>query len=202
MTNRAAAATLALAEFGSILLDLGRFADAEPLLRECVAIREKTQPDVWNTFNAKSMLGGALLGLAKEGKDAGSKAKRLAEAGPLLVQGYEGMKTREQTIPPQAAEAIPAALDRLIDFHTVTNKPEEVKEYRELRAKYPPAKHATPPAKPADPPAKPAVPPAKPAGPSPATNEGAGLAPKPSTPTKQYLDQVWILLISFFDQKI
>jgi len=34
------------------------------VLRECVAIREKTQPDAWTTFNTQSMLGGALLGQA------------------------------------------------------------------------------------------------------------------------------------------
>ena len=48
-----------LAQFGSTLLEKKEFAEAEPLLRECLAIREKTQPDAWTTFNTQSMLGGA-----------------------------------------------------------------------------------------------------------------------------------------------
>ena len=74
-----------------------------------------------------SLLGGALLG-----------QKKLAEAEPLLLKGYEGMKAREQTIPPQANTRIPEALDRLIDFSTATNKPDEAAKWRAERAKYPP----------------------------------------------------------------
>ena len=58
-------------------------------------IREKSQPDVWNTFTAKAMLG-ALLG-----------QKKYAEAEPLLLSGDEGMKQRAKTIPPQAGTACP-----------------------------------------------------------------------------------------------
>ena len=43
------------------LADLVEKAEAEPLLRECLAIRERTQADAWTTFNTKSLLGGALL---------------------------------------------------------------------------------------------------------------------------------------------
>ena len=48
-----------LAQFSSVLLDVNEFADAEPMLRECLAIREKAEPDDWRTFNTQSMLGGA-----------------------------------------------------------------------------------------------------------------------------------------------
>jgi eukaryotic-like serine/threonine-protein kinase len=47
------------------------------------------------------------------------------------------MKTREKTIPLQGSTRIPEALDRLIDFYTATNKPDEVKKWRAERAKYP-----------------------------------------------------------------
>lgn len=77
-----------LAQFGSNMLEMKGFAEAEPLLRECLAIREKTQPDVWTTFNTQSMLGGALLG-----------QKKYTDAEPLLLKGYEGMKALETTIP-------------------------------------------------------------------------------------------------------
>jgi hypothetical protein len=63
------------------------------------------------------MLGGALLG-----------QKKYADAEPLLLQGYEGTKKREKTIPPPGIIYIPEALDRLIELSTVTNKPEQEKK--------------------------------------------------------------------------
>jgi hypothetical protein len=96
-------------------------------LRECLALREKRQPDDWRTFNTRSMLGGALLG-----------QKKYADAEPLLLAGYEGMKRREKTIPPQGSARLPEALDRLIELYDATNKPDDVTKWRAERAKYPP----------------------------------------------------------------
>ena len=73
------------------LLKQQRYAEAEPLLRECLKIREQNEPDDWKTFNTKSLLGGSLLG-----------QKKYAEAEPLLLAGYEGMKQREGKIPPSS----------------------------------------------------------------------------------------------------
>jgi hypothetical protein len=77
-----------LVELGRDLVREGKSSEAEPLLRECVAIREKAIPDDWRRFFAMSLLGHALL-------DQG----RYMEAEPLLVAGYEGMKAREARIP-------------------------------------------------------------------------------------------------------
>ena len=55
----------AMASVGRGLLMQQKWADAEPVLRECLAVREKIQPDEWSTFNARSMLGGSLLGQKK-----------------------------------------------------------------------------------------------------------------------------------------
>jgi tetratricopeptide (TPR) repeat protein len=115
-----------LANFGRILVEMKAEADAEPILRECLAIREKAQPDAWTTFNTQSTLGGALLG-----------QKKYAEAGPLLLKGYGGMKAREKTIPPQSLGRIPEALDRLIELYAATDKPAEAAKWRAERAKYP-----------------------------------------------------------------
>ena len=117
-----------LAQIGLGLLQQKKWTEAEPLLRECLAIREKTQPDIWSTFNTKSLLGGALLG-----------QKKYADAEPLLLAGYEGMKQREKTIPPQGSARIPEALDRLIELYKASNKPDEVKKWQAERAKYPKA---------------------------------------------------------------
>src|SRR5262249_1317998 len=78
-----------VAEIGLVLLEQKKWAEAEPPLRESLAIREKTQSDAWTTFNTMSLLGGALLG-----------QKKYADAEPLLLQGYEGMKKRDKSIPP------------------------------------------------------------------------------------------------------
>jgi eukaryotic-like serine/threonine-protein kinase len=125
------AGQLAMSSF--TLMELKVWADAEPLLRECLAIREKTQPDVWPTFNTMSTLGGALLG-----------QKKFSDAEPLLLKGYEGMKIREKTIPPQGGTRIPEAIDRLIDLYTETKKPDEVKKWQAERNKYPTPKEIAP----------------------------------------------------------
>ncbi len=127
----AAAAELALV--GMQLLAHATPAAAEPILRDCLELRERKQADDWKTFNTQSLLGRALLG-----------QKKYAEAEPLLLKGYEGMKQREKTIPPQGATRLPEALDRLIELCTATNKPEEAKKWRAERAKYP-AEKAPPP---------------------------------------------------------
>jgi hypothetical protein len=82
------------------------------------------------------MLGGALLG-----------QKKYADAEPLLLTGYEGMKAHEKTIPSQGNTRIPEALDRLIELYTATNKPDEVRKWQAERAKYPTPKEVAPPPK-------------------------------------------------------
>ncbi len=119
-----------LASFCLELLELKAFAEAEPLLRECLAIRENNLPDLWKTFNSKSMLGGALLG-----------QKKYAEAEPMLLAGYQGMKQREATIPPEGKARLPQAVERLVQFYEATNNPGEASRWRkELDPSKPPEK--------------------------------------------------------------
>ena len=114
-----------MASSGLILIEKKCFTEAEPLLRECLATREKMYLDLWTTFNTQSLLGGALLG-----------QKKYAEAEPLLLKGYEGMKQREKSIPASSRIRLSQALDRLIELFTATNKPDEVKKWQAERAKY------------------------------------------------------------------
>ncbi len=101
-----------------------RWDEAEPYVRECLAIRELKEPDSWLTFNALSMLGGVLLG-----------QKNYREAELPLLKGYQGMKEREAAIPSIAKDRLPEAIDRLIELYSATNMPEEVKKWRAERAK-------------------------------------------------------------------
>ncbi len=113
-------------EFGNLLAicsttlnKLKMRIEAEPLIRECLAIREKTRADDWVTFNTSSMLGGSLLGQEK-----------FTEAEPLLLAGYEGMKLREDKIPRRAQIRLTESLERLVELYTVWQKPEQAEEWR------------------------------------------------------------------------
>jgi hypothetical protein len=94
-----------LSSAGLDLLKYGHYEKAEPILRECLLIRETTVPDDWTTFHARSMLGASLLG-----------QHRYIEAEPLIVQGYEGMKTRAETIPPRDKQRLGEARERLVEL--------------------------------------------------------------------------------------
>jgi tetratricopeptide (TPR) repeat protein len=109
-----------LAQVGDWLLKARAWNDAEPILRECLALREKIQPEVWTTFNAKSMLGGALFG-----------QKKYADAEPLLRAGYEGMKQRAPMIPPQGKQRLPEACRRLVELYEATENKEEAARWRQ-----------------------------------------------------------------------
>jgi hypothetical protein len=94
-------------------------AEAEKHFRELLAIRTKKQPDDFRTFNARSHLGAALLGQQK-----------YAEAEPLLLAGYEGMKHREQTVDPQAkALNLRRALERLVQLYEAWDRPEQAAKW-------------------------------------------------------------------------
>jgi serine/threonine protein kinase/tetratricopeptide (TPR) repeat protein len=94
-------------------------ADAEPLAREALAIREKTEPDLWTTFDTQSLLGGALVGQAK-----------YEEAEPLLRSGYLGMKERERKIPVNSAGRLTLALERLVELYDAWGNRAEADRWR------------------------------------------------------------------------
>ncbi|MBL8823008.1 MAG: serine/threonine protein kinase [Planctomycetia bacterium] len=101
------------------LLHCEQYVTAEEILRECLMIREKKEPDIWTTFNTQSMLGGALLG-----------QKKYSDAEALLLKGYEGLKLRNKNIPKNAQSRVSEALDRLIQLYSETNKPEEATKWK------------------------------------------------------------------------
>lgn len=115
-----------LARVGLPLLQRQQWTDAEATLRECLTIRETTQPEEWLTFNTRSMLGAALLG-----------QKRYAEAEPLLLAGYEGLLLRLGKIPPQARVRLHEALDRLVKLYDAWDKQAEAARWRREAKDYP-----------------------------------------------------------------
>ncbi|MFI5460455.1 MAG: tetratricopeptide repeat protein [Isosphaerales bacterium] len=113
-----------MAVFGNSLVQQGKWTAAEPVLRDCLAIREKTQTDDWTTFNTRSTLGGSLLG-----------QKKYAEAEPLIVSGYEGMKAREAKIPPPGKPRFTEAAERVVKLYEAWGKNGKAAEWRAKLAK-------------------------------------------------------------------
>jgi serine/threonine protein kinase len=114
-----------LAQVALALIDCGQHAAAEPLLRESLAISAKQAPDAWFTFNTQALLGGALLG-----------QKKYAEAEPLLLKGYEGMKKRQATIPPAGKVGLPEAVERLVQLYDALGKVGEAGKWRQEQERY------------------------------------------------------------------
>jgi tetratricopeptide (TPR) repeat protein len=113
-----------MAFVGYKLLHLHKYADAEPLLRDCLKVREAKQPDEWTTFNTQSMLGEALLG-----------QKRYADAEPLLLKGYQGMKERDTKILWQVKEVrLTEALGRLTQLYDAWGKKDQADVWRKRLA--------------------------------------------------------------------
>src|SRR5271157_4885900 len=108
-----------LAGLGFNLLMQAKRPEAETVLRECLAIHEKVIPDVWSRFNTMSQLGGALLGQG-----------RYAEAEPLVIEGYKGMKAREVKMPPTAKPRLPEAADRVVRMYEGWGQPEKAAEWK------------------------------------------------------------------------
>jgi eukaryotic-like serine/threonine-protein kinase len=113
-----------LSSFALDLLHQKKDPEAEPILRESLELHEKLlekkRAAPWQVANVKSMLGEALLA-----------QKKVAEAEPLLVTGYEGLKQDENAIPEKNRnEYMEESVQRLIDFATAAAKPNDVKKWQ------------------------------------------------------------------------
>jgi len=115
----------ALAMLANARLREGKYVEAEGLARECLAIRERNIPDDWRTFNARSMLGGSLLG-----------QKKYAEAEPLLLSGYEGMRQREARIPLEGKPRLTETLQRLVQLYEATDRPDQAGQWKRKLAEF------------------------------------------------------------------
>jgi len=116
-----------LAGLGRCLIREGKPGDAMPVLQECKAIKEKSQPDDWTTANANSLLGEALAGL-----------ERFPEAEPLLLAGHKGLLERPEKIPvPERNTTLSDSIDRLVRLYEAWNKPAEAEKWKRTLAQSP-----------------------------------------------------------------
>ena len=114
-----------LAELCLTLNRQGKFAEAEPLLRQALVIFEKHQPNNWSYFYTQTLLGAALAG-----------QKNYSAAEPLLVQGYQGMKEHENGIPGNRVRKLDDALDRLVQYYEASGHPDQAAEWRRQRVEF------------------------------------------------------------------
>jgi tetratricopeptide (TPR) repeat protein len=96
-----------------------RYAEAEAHLGAWLAAREKQQPDDWLRFRVMSLLGEVLL-----------DQQRFAEAEPLLVRGYEGLRQRRARLPGDGRVILTEALERLVRLHDTWGKQDEAARWR------------------------------------------------------------------------
>jgi tetratricopeptide (TPR) repeat protein/tRNA A-37 threonylcarbamoyl transferase component Bud32 len=99
-----------------------RPADAEPLLRAAVAAFDRKDRDGWRSFEARSLLGASLLAQKKYG-----------EAERPLIDGYEGLKAREATIPAASRKSAGEALGRIVALYDAWDRKDLASRWRKER---------------------------------------------------------------------
>jgi tetratricopeptide (TPR) repeat protein len=105
-----------LAVLGQVLVARDRAKDAEPLLRECLAIRKQALPaGHWLIAETEALLGDCL-----------SRLGRHADAEPLLTNACPALAKAEQVLASRKVEAI----DRIIAFYQRSNRPQHVLAWR------------------------------------------------------------------------
>ncbi len=108
-----------LTRLARLVLSQQRGSEAEPLLREALAIRTKATPDNWVRFEAMSLLGGALAGQG-----------RYAEAEPLVVDGFEGMTGRAGRIPAPERFRLREAAERVVRLYEGWGRPDRAADWK------------------------------------------------------------------------
>lgn len=109
-----------LEQLGQVVSDEGRLDEGEKLLRESVSIREKSQPNGWRTFGARSVLGGILLA-----------QKKYTEAEPLLISAYAGLHDRQARIPAANKSRLERTVERLIRLYEETGRSDKAAEWKQ-----------------------------------------------------------------------
>jgi eukaryotic-like serine/threonine-protein kinase len=95
------------------------WAEAEATAREAHDLHAKAMPDDWLRFYAMGQLGAAMVGREK-----------YAEAEPMLIGAYEGLKAREAKIAMPSRKHVTAAAARIVPFYEAWGKPERAAEWR------------------------------------------------------------------------
>jgi tetratricopeptide (TPR) repeat protein len=109
----------AMGLLGRCLTHEQKFDEAVPILRESLKIKEQTQPDDSALAYARSLLGEAMVG-----------QKAFAEAEPLVLSGYEGLKAREASIEAPERYRLREAGERVVHLYEAWGKPDLAATWR------------------------------------------------------------------------
>jgi serine/threonine protein kinase/Tfp pilus assembly protein PilF len=106
-------------ELATVLLEEGKFDEAEKLARDSRKIYDQIDPEnsSWQTFYARSVLGGALLG-----------KKNYVDAAPLLQSAYEGMLPQKAVVPKHYFAEV---VQRLIEYAEATGNAKQAEVWRQ-----------------------------------------------------------------------
>jgi hypothetical protein len=81
-------------------------------------MRQKSQPEAWSTFDAMSVLGEMIL-----------RQERFEEAEKYLLDGYNGLKKRENHLPIPGRVCLREAALRVVKLYDMTNRPAKGREW-------------------------------------------------------------------------
>lgn len=94
-------------------------AKAETMLRECLTIRQRVRPQEWWTFETQLRLGVVL-----------AERKNFEQAGPMLLEGYQGLIASLATIPSSDRDRLQLARQQIVQFYEAWEKPAEAEKWR------------------------------------------------------------------------
>jgi tetratricopeptide (TPR) repeat protein len=101
-----------------------KLTEAEALTRECLSLCEKRLSDDWRVFDARARLGSILLA-----------QKRYADAEPLLLAGYDGLKQRQESIPANSKRRLKETAAHLAQLFDATARPGQAADWRKKGAR-------------------------------------------------------------------
>jgi eukaryotic-like serine/threonine-protein kinase len=104
---------------GRAQLPLGKYGPAEASFREAMNGYQKAGPAAWERFHAQSLLGESL-----------AAERKYAEAEPLLVSGYEGLRERRDKLPAMSRREVESAAEQIVRLYEDWHKADKAQEWR------------------------------------------------------------------------
>ncbi len=108
-----------LTGLAGLLEERGQLTEAEALMRECLLLCEKLPADGWRLFDAKARLAGILVA-----------QMRYAEAEPLLIAGYDGMKQHQERIPAGSRRRLKETARQAVKLFEATGRPGQAADWK------------------------------------------------------------------------
>ena len=94
-------------------------------MREALGNWEAASPASWRRYYGQALVGASLSG-----------QERYAEAEPLLLSGYQGLRERQSAIPAGSRRVVNEAGQRVAQLYRDWGQPEKAREWEEtLRGK-------------------------------------------------------------------